>query len=94
MKFQSDQRQAGQTENLRQYVDPDVVPLFAWGGELHLPEWRRYHDAVLVETGREWIRIEDRADTLDVRCTSGTSAHRRPEVEEAPTAFGTGLRNV
>jgi len=57
------------------------MPLLAWGSELHLPEWRRYYDAVLVETGREWIRIENGTDTFDVRYMSGTSAsaHRGPE---------------
>ena len=91
---ESGQRQVDQIGNSRQYINPDVVPLPAWGSELHLPEWRRYHDAVLVETRREWVRIEDRANTFDVRCTDTTSAHRRPGIGEAPTAFGTGLGNV
>lgn len=61
----------GQTGNSRQYINPDVVPLLTWRGEFHLPEWCRYHYAVLVETGREWIRIEHGADPFDVCYTTG-----------------------
>jgi hypothetical protein len=39
-------------------------------GELHLPERRRYDNAVLVETRREGIRIEHRTDAFYVCYTS------------------------
>ena len=53
------------------------MPVLGWCGKFHLPEWRRYHNTVLVETGGEWIGIKHGANTFDVRYESGTSASRR-----------------
>lgn len=50
----------------RTHIQPDVVSLLRWSGELHLPLRRRDNDTVLVDTRWHWVRIQNSSHVLNV----------------------------
>ena len=50
----------------RTYVQPDVMSLLRWSGELHLPLRRGDNDAVLVDTRWHRVRIQNSSYVLNV----------------------------
>lgn len=61
------------------------MPLLRWRRDLHLPVRRRDNHAVLIETRRHGIGVQDRPDALDVRTLGARLRHiRRARVRGTP----------
>lgn len=85
-------RQTG-SEQYKTHSEPHIVALPRTGCELDLSLAGANHNAVLVKTGRERIRVEDLTNSFDVRwsakigqtCFDGSldCAHNAPDLEKA-----------
>lgn len=61
----------GSSEEVVDRGEPHVVSIFRFGSELHLAVSGLDDDAVLVQTGRERIRVENLSNSLNVRYRDG-----------------------